>query len=611
MQVEDYKMGNAEVLDLLLNGKSVAIPLQITYPEGQKPIGAKGDSRAKIVIVGEAPGMDEVRANSPFVGASGKELDRMLVDAGILKMIPSPTNPLIQVADYSGVYFTNVTLIRPQDNDIEHWIQRTNKRRTKGKNITPEHWVEHRGWLVEPHVKEDAIRLVEEIKAIKPNVVIALGNTPFWALCEEGIKGKVGTWRGSTLISDAIPGLKVVTAYHPAFILRQWQHRRITVQDLRRAKAASATAAFVPPDWQFTIAPTYWQVTDFLQGILARLEQGPVEMTCDIEGAQQKCICVGIGVSDRQAICIPVLYKEGWYYPPDQRFIVTVLMQRVLTHKNALVINQNIGFDVQFTVNDFLIYLNIHWDTMIAQNVLFPGTPMNLAYQSSMYCREYRYWKDDSEEFWKAKRISNWEDIWFYNCEDCCRTFEVYQRQKEALKRRNLEKQFNFLQRVVFRLIRKAMFRGVRVNKERAAKMLRELSFVTEYARNRVNYLATRTLDISSPKQLADFFYKELKLKPVLNEEGNPTCDADALVELAKGEPLVWELVRWINLVRSYIIAISVCKAQTEADGRWHCSYSLGIVETYRLSSSKNPFGRGLNLTNISAGKDIKDGDDD
>jgi uracil-DNA glycosylase len=605
----------------------VVANMTIKYPEGSKPIGAKGSSSARIVVVGEAPGADEDRAGKPFMGVSGKELDRMLTDAGILEWSQAhgPNGPY-PVPDYdkTSIYFTNVTLIRPPDNDINAWVQRPGKsghaKRKKGKNPTPDHWVEYRGWLVEPHVAEDARRLIEEIKAIKPNVVIALGNTPFWALCKEGIIGKVGVWRGSSLISDSIDGLKVIPAYHPAFILRQWQHRRITVQDFRRAKAASAFPALPPVEWQFTLMPSYDQAASFLQGLLFRLEEGEVYLTCDIEGAQKKTLCVGIAVSDRQAICIPILYKYGFYFPADQRWVIHMLMQRVLCHKNARVINQNIGFDTQFLVNDLLIYPNIYWDTMIAQNVLFPGTSeartMNLAYMASMYCRQYRYWKDDSAEFWKAKRIDNWEQIWFYNCEDCCRTFEVFERQREALVKRNLVKQFDFLQRRIFPLIRKAMFRGVRVQLEDKQRMLRELVHVSAYAQNRVNYLATRQLDISSPKQLQDFFYRELKL-PVQfgiaakGETATPTCDADALVVLAEHEPLIRELVRWINLYRSYIAAIKVCKAETDEDGRWRSSYSLGLVETYRLSSSENPYGRGLNLMNISAGKDVKDAEDD
>lgn len=567
---------------------------------------AKGPRDAKIVIVGEAPGADEIRKGIPFVGQSGKELDKMLVDAGI---------------DPASCYFTNVVMTRPPDNDIDVWVQRPSdknlgpaKRTTKGKNVTPEHWVPYRDWLVEPHVAEDARRLVEDLREINPNVIICLGNTPFWALCKEGMHGKVGTWRGSTLLADQIEA-KVVPCYHPAFILRQWQHRRITVQDFRRAKAASATKELESPGWDFTIAPTFDQACAWLTGLLYKLEQGPVRMTCDVEVSQKKVICVGIGTSAKRAISIPFLKGYKFYFEGDQRHVVIRLMQKVLMHPNAQVINQNIGYDTQFLVNDFLIYPRIAGDTMIAQNVLFPGTPMNLAYQASMYCSQYRYWKDDGK-FWKLKEIHNWEQLWFYNCEDCARTFEVDERQQQALERRGLVKQYEFLQKRIHRLIMKAMFRGVRVNLAAKARMLRELAYVFEMAQNRVNKLTSRRLDVSSPKQLQDFFYNEMKLpvqfsQPKKGEKPAPTCDADALVVLARLEPLVAEVVKNINLCRSYIAAIKVCKSATDPDGRWRCSYSLGLVETYRLSSSENPYDRGLNLMNISSGKDVKDADDD
>lgn len=569
-----------------------------------KSIVSRGSRAAKIVIVGEAPGAEEVQKGIPFVGASGKELDKMLIDAGIYQ-----TDPLGNILNKDDIYFTNVVMTRPKDNDIENWVQRSLSRSKNKKKQAPEYWQPYRGWLCEPHVIEDAKRLVEDLKEINPNVIIALGNTPFWALCQEGITGKVGTWRGSTLLSDTVPGTKVIPVYHPAFILRQWQHRRISVQDLRRAKAASTQKELPPVGWDFTLSPTYDQCAAWLCGVLGELEKGPVKLVTDIEGAQNKTLCVGIATSSKRAICIPLLYKNGFYFSnPDQRFVIYTLMQRVLMHKNARVCNQAIGFDTQFLVQDLLIYPNIVWDTMIAQNVLFPGTPMNLAYQASMYCKQYRYWKDDSEEFWKAKRISNWEQIWFYNCEDCCRTFEVWEKQEASLKTRKLEKQFEFLMYKVFPLIMKAMFRGVRVNLEMKERMLRELLHLKEWAQQRVNKLVTRRLDIASSVQLKDFFYNELKMpvqlsQPKGGEEPKPTCDADAMIVLGNLDPLIKPVCELINLYRSYNAAVTVCKAQTEKDGRWRSQYSLGIVETYRLSSKENPFGRGLNLMNISAGE--------
>ncbi len=581
----------------------------------QRPIGGKGDPRARIVIIGEAPGEQEMHKGFPFVGASGHELDKMLCDAGIIKMVFDERLKK-EVPDYTGVYFTNVTLIRPRENKIENWIRRTNKRVAKGKNPTPKHWVEFRGWLVEPHVAEDAKRLIAFLQELKPTVVIALGNTPFWALCSEGITGKVGTWRGSTLLSDSVPDTKVLVTYHPAYILRQWQHRRMTVHDLRRAKVASNSYGLPDPGFKFLIRPTYAQTCEYLNAILLRLKDGPVKLTADIEGAQGKTLCVGVGISAKEAICIPILYGKGFYFPPDQRFIVHLLLRMVLMHPNALVTGQNIGFDTQFLVNDLLLYPRIFWDTMIGQNVLWPGTPKNLAYQASMYCKQYRYWKDDSEEFWKVKEIKNWDAIWFYNCEDCARTFEVQEGQELFLSKRNLRPQFDRLQNRTFPLIRKIMFRGVNVNKQAKGEMQCELEIAQTMAQAKVNRLALRELNIASPKQLQDYFYHDLRLpvqfgEAAKGEEARPTTDANALVELAEIEPLIRPLVKWINLYRSYNAGLTVCKADTESDGRWHSGYSLGLVETFRLSSSENPFGRGLNLTNISSGKDVKDGEDE
>jgi uracil-DNA glycosylase len=570
----------------------------------RKPIGSRGSRTAKIVIIGEAPGKDEAERGIPFVGASGAELDRMLTDAGIYK-----TDDKGNILNRDDVYFTNVTLIRPPNNDINAWVQKTPAFKKPSKSVkkpTPAHYVLYRGWWVEPHVKRDAELLIEDLKEIKPNVVICLGQTPFWALCAEGSEGKIGTWRGSTILSDIIPGLKVVPAYHPAFILRVWEHRRITVQDFRRAKAAAASPELPSPGWDFLTAPTFEATCGFLTGLLERLEANPIPFTCDIEGAQNRTLCVGIGVSAKRAICIPFHKAGGFYFSPDQHYVVVRLLSKVLTHRNALVVNQNINFDAQYLISDFCIYPNVHWDTMVAQNVLFPGTPLNIAYQASMYCKQYRYWKDDSEEFWKVKKIKNWEEIWFYNCEDCARTFEVYERQRDSLPARKLMPQFNFLMNRVSPAVRKAMFRGVLVDAKLKNIYFQELRKVTHFAEQRVNLLTTRTLNVRSPQQLADFFYKELKMKPVESlKTGNPTTDADAMVELASRDPLVREVCRWINLVRSYQSGLKVASSQTEPNGRWQCLYAF-ITETYRLSSKENAFGRGLNLMNLTKGKEVK-----
>ena len=70
------------------------------------------------------------------------------------------------------------------------------------------------------------------------------------------------------------------------------------------------------------------------------------------------------------------------------------------------------------------------FDSMLAQNVLFPGTEKRLDYLSSLYCQYHWFWKEDHKE-WDAK--GDIESLLVYNCWDCVRTFEVCSVQRSVL----------------------------------------------------------------------------------------------------------------------------------------------------------------------------------
>src|SRR3981189_3139393 len=76
---------------------------------GRKYVGFRGNPRAPIWVVGEAPGADEDQAGVPFVGSSGRELDRMLNEAGLSS---------------SDICFVNPYKVRPPANDME-WFEET------------------------------------------------------------------------------------------------------------------------------------------------------------------------------------------------------------------------------------------------------------------------------------------------------------------------------------------------------------------------------------------------------------------------------------------------------------------------------------------------------
>jgi DNA polymerase len=132
-----------------------------------------GDARADLLFVGEGPGREEDLAGEPFVGRSGKLLDRLMVqELGLTR---------------AQCYIANVVKCRPPQNR-------------------------------DPAPKEiEACRpyLEEQIRLIDPVVIITLGNFATKLLLES-TKG-IRELRGSAFTRGQA---SLVPTYHPAYVLR-------------------------------------------------------------------------------------------------------------------------------------------------------------------------------------------------------------------------------------------------------------------------------------------------------------------------------------------------------------------------------------------------------
>jgi uracil-DNA glycosylase family 4 len=132
-----------------------------------------GNPAADLVFVGEGPGADEDAAGLPFVGRSGKLLDRLIgEEMGLTR---------------ADCYIANVVKCRPPDN----------------RDPRAEEMAACRPWLE------------LQLDHVDPRVVVTLGNVATRALLggTEGItkvRGRTYPWRGRVL----------VPTYHPAAVLR-------------------------------------------------------------------------------------------------------------------------------------------------------------------------------------------------------------------------------------------------------------------------------------------------------------------------------------------------------------------------------------------------------
>lgn len=554
----------------------------------------EGPIPSRIMLVGEAPSLEDERTGRPFQGGSGLELARMLHEAGIL---------------LSECYCTNVLKVRPPEGRIENWIAQ------KKADVTAAHQ-SFRGKLVMPEILAGYEELLAEISMVQPNIIVAFGNLALFALTGEW---GVTKWRGSLLGGGAEP--KIIPTIHPAGVLRSWDLRAVVLNDLRRVKTHMGGRVYTnKPQWKFRVRPDLAQVLDTFRLLRDLLSAGPVWLDFDIETRGAHIDCVAFSWSRTEGICIPFMArgKPSGYWSLEEEALVVHGLYQILTHPHAQVRWQNGLYDAQY------VYRNWHFiprggqDTMISQHSLFAALPKGLAFIASMYCDHYVYWKDEG----KVASDAPEERRWIYNLQDCVYTRESGEVLTQALATAGLS-EVDRVQQALFWPVLKAMIRGVRIRPEVKAQMAvdiqEELSHREAFLYNAIGH----TINPASPKQMQALFYDDLRQPPILKrvvKDGrvkmSPSCDDEALQKIAAREPLLKPIcnaiadIRTLNKFLGDFVAMPL-----DSDGRMRCSFNIAgdaggksAPYSYRLSSSKNPFGSGGNLQTIPSEKSKSSG---
>jgi DNA polymerase len=147
-----------------------------------------GSPAARLVFVGEAPGREEDACGVPFVGAAGQLLTRMIQAMGLRR---------------EDAYICNVLKDRPPGN----------------RTPLPE------------EIAACLPFLEEQLAIIQPRVICALGAVAAKALLGPDLsitkaRGRPGRWRG----------IVVVPTFHPAYLLRNPDAKRLAWADLKTVK---------------------------------------------------------------------------------------------------------------------------------------------------------------------------------------------------------------------------------------------------------------------------------------------------------------------------------------------------------------------------------------
>ena len=153
----------------------------------------RGAERARIVIVGEAPGSDEDRTGQPFVGRAGQLLDLMLKSIGL-----GPDD----------VHITNIVYWRPPGN----------------RTPTPQEAQACRPFLE------------RQIALVAPDILLTLGGPAAKHMLDvqDGIMRVRGKWHDVTIGGHAV---RAMATLHPAYLLRTPAAKRLAWRDLLQVRA--------------------------------------------------------------------------------------------------------------------------------------------------------------------------------------------------------------------------------------------------------------------------------------------------------------------------------------------------------------------------------------
>lgn len=554
------------------------------------PVTPRGPRDAKILIVGEAPGKNEIEAGKPFVGASGNELANMLNEAGI---------------DINECRITNVVGYRPSRNNINLFFESSKK-----KGLANNAKLFRNKW-VHDIVLAGVAELKKEILRVKPNVIIACGNVSLWATTGEW---GITSWRGSQMLGSIEDHtFKVVPIIHPAGILRNWEWRWHTIVDLRRAKQEAESPEYVTPDYDFTIRPSYMQVMQWLADIKIKLEKSIVPLAVDIETRTKHIACVGLADTDRRAICIPFMCIEddAGYWSFEEEFEIWKLLHDVLTHKNCHVIGQNFLYDDQYFIRRAGFACNLTDDTMMKMHVVFPGVRKGLDFISSVFCRWHCYWKDEGKEWHKNM---DEDQLWEYNCKDAVATFEANTELDKLLDKFSLRDLYIERMNVSREVALPMMLRGFEASIQYKRQLYKDCEkAITERKEFLAHVLGGVNLFGAkggvSPQKMKWLCYDVFQLPPKYRidpqtKQRRLSCDKDAIAEWLQSCNIIYRpILHTIKEIRS----ISVFKntfagAPLDWDDKFRCSMNVAGPHTFRWSSSEDAFGFGANLQTIPKG---------
>lgn len=516
---------------------------------GRPYVPAVGDIGSTIVIIGEAPGATEEKYSRPFVGGSGKILDRLLASVEINR---------------AACYITNAVKCRPPNNNV--------------KSVDGQAAV---AWC-RPII-------YKEIKAMKGHrVIVPMENTALSAVIDViGVEYPDTTITELRGIATQTPYGIVIPTFHPTHIMRQ-QHEFYTAQADWQKIAKYQYQKVVPePKERFNINPTITDVEQFAYKLQDRATESQISIGLDIETyirdnpLQTPIKLLGIASSESEAIVIPFINQSGQLYWQTEYEAVRAAkaIGMILENPRITKIVHNSLFDILICMNHGWTIAGPIYDTMLAHHLIYHLSKQSLAYLVSIYL-DYPAWKitkGDSDAEYRE-----------YNARDCVVLKMLHPLIEEDIDSNGVRWVFDNLMKVIVPTCQMTI-NGLHIDQPTQMHTKTRLQEDIESLLRKLWKLSDNPgLNPGSPKELRETLFNQMKLKSQVKTPGGLLSTNEAVLnKLSIRYPdnqFVETLLRYRKVQK---LSSTYADPPILSDGRVHSQFKLTVV-TGRYGSS-NP----------------------
>ena len=313
--------------------------------------------------------------------------------------------------------------------------------------------------------------------------------------------------------------------------------------------------------------------------------------TTSLDFNQAELVGFSLSFTENQGFYCPVGHNssEDVNLPLDE---VLDIMRGLFEDEKLTVIGQNFKYDINVLKKYSITFKNSIEDTMLMSYIL----NSNGRHDMDTLALKFLDHKPISYESvaGKGKDQISFADVDItkatqYACEDADLTFLIFQKLDSMLKKdKKLLKVYKDIEIKLMLIIAYMEYIGVSVDDQELKRQSLSLSKRIDKIENKIYKISGREFNISSPKQIQEIFYDELKL-PILKKtpKGQPSTNEDVMTQLAEDHELPNLILAYRNLLKLKNTYTDKLGDQvSDISNRLHTSYNQTITLTGRLSSS-------------------------